>query len=344
MPQSMQVSVLSGPTEIRLEERPVPIPAADEVLVQVTAVGVCGSDAHYYREGRIGDHIVNGPLVLGHEAAGVIVAVGASVADTRIGQRVSIEPQRPDPTSAQSRAGRYNLCPAMEFFATPPIDGALAEYVLIQSVFAHSIPDEISDEAAALFEPLSVGIASAQKARITPGSSVLIAGAGPVGIVTAQVARAFGATEVIVSDIDSTRRVNASRLGATHVLDPLTDDVRSLEVDAFIDASGAARAVVDGIHAVRPAGTVVLVGMGGSDYALPISLIQNRELVLTGVFRYANTWPIARELVLSGLVDLDSMVTARFDLAHVEDALNADKIAGSIKAVVIPGLSKETDA
>ncbi|AYJ47917.1 NAD(P)-dependent alcohol dehydrogenase [Rhodococcus sp. P1Y] len=340
----MQVSVLSGPTEIRLKERPVPTPAADEVLVQVTAVGVCGSDAHYYREGRIGDHIVNGPLVLGHEAAGVIVAVGASVADTRIGQRVSIEPQRPDPTSAQSRTGRYNLCPAMEFFATPPIDGALAEYVLIQSVFAHSIPDEISDEAAALFEPLSVGIASAQKARITPGSSVLIAGAGPVGIVTAQVARAFGATEVIVSDIDSTRRVNASRLGATRVLDPMTEEVRSLEVDAFIDASGAARAVVDGIHAVRPAGTVVLVGMGGSDYALPISLIQNRELVLTGVFRYANTWPIARELVLSGLVDLDSMVTARFDLAHVEDALNADKIAGSIKAVVVPGLSKETDA
>lgn len=343
MPQSMQVSVLSGPHEIRLEERPVPTPAADEVLVQVTAVGVCGSDAHYYREGRIGDHVVNGPLVLGHEAAGVIVGVGSAVADTRIGQRVSIEPQRPDPTSAQSRAGRYNLCPSMEFFATPPIDGALAEYVLIQSVFAHTIPDEISDEAAALFEPLSVGIASAQKARITAGSRVLIAGAGPVGLVTAQVARAFGATTVIVSDIDAARRVNASTFGATQVLDPATDDVRDLEVDAFIDASGAARAVVDGIHAVRPAGTVVLVGMGGSDYALPISLIQNRELVLTGVFRYANTWPIARELVLGGLVDLDAMVTARFDLAHAEDALNADKVAGSIKAVVIPGFSKETD-
>lgn len=343
MTQSMQVSVLTGPQEIRLEERPVPEPAADEVLVRITAVGVCGSDAHYYREGRIGDHVVNGPLVLGHEAAGVVVDVGSAVPDTRIGQRVSIEPQRPDPTSAQSRAGRYNLCPAMEFFATPPIDGALAEYVLIQSVFAHSVPDEISDESAALFEPLSVGIASAQKARITPGSSVLIAGAGPVGIVTAQVARAFGATEVIVSDIDSARRANASRFGATRVIDPVAEDARELQVDAFIDASGAARAVVDGIHAVRPAGTVVLVGMGGSDYALPISLIQNRELVLTGVFRYANTWPIARELVLAGLVDLDSMVTARFDLAHVEDALNADKASGSIKAVVIPGLSKETD-
>lgn len=276
--------------------------------------------------------------MLGHEAAGVIVAAGSAVDRGRVGQRVSIEPQRPDPTSAQSRAGRYNLCPAMEFFATPPIDGALAEFVLIQSVFAHDVPDSISDEAAALFEPLSVGIASAQKAHISPGSSVLIAGAGPVGIVTAQVARAFGATRVIVTDIDASRRANAVRFGATEVLDPMTEDVRHLEVDAFVDASGAARAVVDGIHAVRPAGHVVLVGMGGSDYALPISLIQNRELIVTGVFRYANTWPIARELVASGMVDLDAMVTARFGLDGVEDALNADREPGSIKAVVLPGL------
>ncbi|MCZ4561695.1 NAD(P)-dependent alcohol dehydrogenase [Rhodococcus sp. IEGM 1401] len=340
----MQASVLTAAQEIRLEERPVPTPAPDQVLVQVTAVGVCGSDAHYYREGRIGEYVVDGPLVLGHEAAGVIVAVGNDVSDTRVGQRVSIEPQRPDPTSAQSRAGRYNLCPAMEFFATPPIDGALAEYVLIQSTFAHDVPDDISDEAAALFEPLSVGIASAQKARISAGSSVLIAGAGPVGLVTAQVARAFGATEVIVTDIDASRRANAQRFGATRVLDPAAEDVRSLTVDAFIDASGAARAVIDGIHAVRPAGTVVLVGIGGSDYPLPISLIQNRELLLTGVFRYANTWPIARSLVASGMVDLDAMVTARFGLEGVEDALNADRQPGSIKAVVIPGLSKENDA
>lgn len=339
----MRVSVLDGPQHIRLENRTVPAPEPDQVLVQVTAVGVCGSDAHYYREGRIGEFVVDAPLVLGHEAAGVVVAVGDAVSTARIGQRVSIEPQRPDPTSDQSRAGRYNLCPSMEFFATPPIDGALAEYVTIQSVFAHTVPDSVSDEAAALFEPLSVGIASAQKAQITPGSRVLIAGAGPVGLVTAQVARAFGATEVIVTDIDVARRANASRFGATQVLDPTADDVRALAVDAFIDASGAARAVIDGIHAVRPAGRVVLVGMGGADYPLPVSVIQNRELVLTGVFRYANTWPIARALVESGMVDLDAMVTGRFGLDRVEDALNADKQAGSIKAVVIPGFRAEGD-
>jgi L-iditol 2-dehydrogenase len=330
----MRASVLTRPGVIEVQERPVPTPAPDEVLVRVASVGVCGSDAHYYREGRIGDFVVEKPIVLGHEASGVIVAVGDDVSPDRVGQRVSIEPQRPDPTSDESRRGLYNLCPHMEFYATPPIDGALCEYVRIQSSFAHTVSDDISDDAAALFEPLSVGIASARKARISGGSSVLIAGAGPVGLVTAQVARAFGATEVIVSDIAEGRRANALKFGATRVVDPAAEDVRSLRVDAFVDASGAPRAVVDGIHAVAPAGTVVLVGMGGDEYSLPVSTIQNRELVLTGVFRYANTWPAALSLVRSGAVDLDSMVTARFALADVEKALNADREPGSIKAVV----------
>ncbi|GAA3190922.1 hypothetical protein GCM10020255_090100 [Rhodococcus baikonurensis] len=141
---------------------------------------------------------------------------------------------------------------------------------------------------------------------------MLIARAGPVGIVTTQVAKAFGATEVIVSDIDAARRDVALKFGATTVVDPRESDVRSLAVDAFIDASGATAAVIDGIHAVRPAGTVVLVGMGADEIPLPVPIIQNRELVLTGVFRYANTWPIAAALVAGGRVDLDSMVTARF--------------------------------
>ncbi|KAA0023190.1 NAD(P)-dependent alcohol dehydrogenase [Antrihabitans cavernicola] len=330
----MNASVLIAPGEIALQRREVPIPAADEVLVEVTAVGICGSDAHYFHHGRIGPHIVNGPLILGHEAAGRIVAVGSEVSADRIGARVSIEPQRPDPTSSQSRAGRYNLCPHMEFFGTPPIDGALCEYVTIQSSFAHAVPDEISDEAAALFEPLSVGIAAVQKAHVTGGSRVLIAGAGPVGLVTAQVARAFGATEVIVSDIDAQRASAALQFGATRAIDPRTESVRDLMVDSFVDASGAPRAVVDGIAAVAPAGHVVLVGMGADEIALPVSLIQNRELVLTGVFRYANTWPIARDLVLSNKVNLDAMVTARFALDDVAKALVADRVPGSIKAVV----------
>ena len=296
----MRAAVLVGSGRIEVEERAVPTPAPDDVLVRVSKVGVCGSDTHYYREGRIGSFVVDGPLVLGHEAAGTIVGIGAAVDAGRLGQRVSIEPQRPDPDSAETRRGDYHLCPHMQFFGTPPVDGAFCDYVTIGATFAHPVPDGVSDDAAALCEPLSVGIAAVRKARLDAGARVLIAGAGPIGLVVAQVARAFGAAEIVVSDPDASRRIRARQFGATTVLDPGSDSMDELGADAFIDASGAPAAVAAGIRAVRPAGTVVLVGSGAESMTLPTQLIQNRELVLTGVFRYANTWPTALALVESG--------------------------------------------
>lgn len=339
IPAQMRASVLLSARELTIEERPVPQPAADEVLVQVGAVGVCGSDVHYFREGKIGDFVVEAPLVLGHESGGVIVAVGADVDASRIGQRVSIEPQRPCGRCRECRVGKYNLCPDMEFFATPPIDGAFTEFVTIQSTFAHDVPDNVSDEAAALLEPLSVAITSVRKAGVVPGSTVLIAGAGPIGIITAQTARAFGAGEVIVSDLVEARRERALQYGATRVIDPRTQDLADIEVpiDAFIDASGAAPAVQAGIRAVRPAGTAVLVGLGNSEMALPVEDIQNREINVTGIFRYTETWPVAIQLVASGQVDLDSLVTGRFGLDEVEQALESDTDPDSLKSVVYPG-------
>ncbi len=304
------------------------------MLVRVSSVGVCGSDTHYYRHGRVGGFVVEAPLVLGHEAAGTIVGVGESVDPSRVGQRVSIEPQRPDPDSEETRRGHYNLCPHMRFFATPPVDGALCDYVTIGAEFAHPVPDSMSDDAAALCEPLSVGIAAIRKAELDGRSRVLIAGAGPIGIVMTQLARAYGATEIVVSDPDRTRRDRAMAFGATTAIDPTAEPTADLAVDAFIDASGAAPAVADGIRAVRPAGRVVLVGSGAESMELPTQLIQNRELVLTGVFRYANTWPTAIALVESGRVDLDAMVTARFPLEKAAEALDSDRIPGSVKSVV----------
>ena len=336
LPVSMRASVLSGASSISVERRPIPAVQSDEVLVKVTAVGVCGSDVHYYREGRIGDFVVEGPLVLGHEVSGRIAAVGAGVDPGRIGQRVAIEPQRPCRVCWQCKSGRYNLCPDMRFYATPPVDGAFCEYVTIQADFAHPVPDSVSDEAAALLEPLSVGIWACRKARIVPGSRVLIAGAGPIGVITAQAARAFGAAEIIVSDPIADRRQLVERFGATWTLDPTAEDVAGLGVDAFIDASGATPAVISGITAVRGAGVVVLVGMGADQIALPIPVIQNRELTITGVFRYTDTWPTATGLVASGQVDLDSLVTARFGLDDVDKALDADQNPGSLKTVVVP--------
>jgi L-iditol 2-dehydrogenase len=281
--------------------------------------------------------VVETPLILGHELSGRITAVGSQVDPGRIGQRVAVEPQRPCRVCSQCKAGHYNLCPDIEFFATPPIDGAFCEYIAIQSDFAHSIPDTISDEAAALIEPLSVGIWACKRADIRPGSTVLIAGAGPIGVIVAQTARAFGATTVYITDIDADRRAFALEHGATVALDPRSETVDGLDVDAFIDASGVAVAVQAGILAVRPGGRVILVGMGNDSVELPVSWIQNREIWLSGVFRYANTWPLAIELVDSGAVDLDVLVTSTFGLAEAEQALNAGREPGQMKIVVYPG-------
>lgn len=335
---TMRASVLAEVGILRIEDRPVPVPAARQVLVEVAAVGVCGSDVHYYRHGRIGDFVVEDPMILGHELSGRITAVGDGVDPARIGQRVAVEPQFPCRRCRQCRAGRYNLCPEMRFYATPPVDGAFCRYVTIDADMAHPVPDSVSDEAAALLEPLSVAVATMRKAHVAPGTSVLIAGAGPIGIICAQTARAFGAARIVVTDPVASRRESALRFGATEVLDPTAVDIAALDpqVDAFVDASGAAPAVVSGIRAVGPAGHVVLVGMGSGDVALPIGHIQNMEINVTGVFRYTDTWPAAIHLVASGAVDLDAMVTGRFDLEHVGEALDSDTDPASLKSIVIP--------
>jgi L-iditol 2-dehydrogenase len=337
LPATMRANILKSQGDMAMETLPLPHLDADQVLVQVAAVGVCGSDVHYYEHGRIGPYVVDHPLILGHELSGRIAAVGSAVDPARIGNRVAVEPQRPCRKCKQCKAGRYNLCPDMEFYATPPIDGAFAEYVTIQSDFAHDIPDSVSDEAAALIEPLSVGLWACERAEIKPGSRVLIAGAGPIGIIAAQAARAFGATEIYITDIAEDRLDFALQHGATHALNAKTDSVEGLDVDAFIDASGAPQAVRSGIKAVGPAGRVILVGLGADDVELPVSFIQNREIWLSGVFRYTNTWPLAIQLIADGKVDLDILVTGRFALAESEEALKAGKQAGQLKAVVYPG-------
>ena len=337
LPATMRANILKGQGDMAMATLPLPQLDADQVLVQVAAVGVCGSDVHYYEHGRIGPYVVDHPLILGHELSGRIAAVGSAVDPARIGQRVAVEPQRPCRKCRQCKAGRYNLCPDIEFYATPPIDGAFAEYVTIQSDFAYDIPDSVSDEAAALIEPLSVGLWACERAEIRPGSRVLIAGAGPIGIIAAQAARAFGATEIYISDIAEDRLAFALEHGATHALNARTDSAEGLDVDAFIDASGAPQAVRSGIKAVAPAGRVILVGLGADDVELPVSYIQNREIWLSGVFRYTNTWPLAVQLLANGKVDLDVLVTGKFALSESEEALKAGKQAGQLKAVVYPG-------
>lgn len=338
VPSMMAAGVLRGVRDIVVEERPVPAPAPGEVLVRIGSVGVCGSDVHYYRHGRIGDFVVRSPLVLGHEAGGVVSAVGDGVAEDRVGERVAIEPGVPCRRCERCTRGQYNLCPDISFFATPPVDGAFAEYVAVPAEVAFPVPDSISDDAAALIEPLSVALWAHRKAGTTAGTRLLVTGAGPVGLLVAAVARAQGAAEVVVTDVDPHRLELAAAHGATRVVDSRDPDgLTALEADALIECSGAPPALASGLRAVRGGGAAVLVGMGADESVLPVSLIQTREIRLTGTFRYAHTWPAAISLAASGAVDLDALVTGRVGLDRVEEALDPDPEARHVKVIVRPG-------
>ncbi|WP_028280682.1 NAD(P)-dependent alcohol dehydrogenase [Arthrobacter sp. H5] len=331
----MKSSVLDSPGKLRVEERPVPRPGPGEVLIRIHSVGVCGSDTHYYQHGRIGSHVVEQPLVLGHEPSGQIAALGEGVTDRSVGQRVSLEPGIPNPLSPQTLSGCYNLDPEVRFFATPPVDGVFSEYAVHPAAFCHPVPDHLSYEAAALLEPLSVALAARSAGRIELGARVLVAGAGPIGLLVAAVAQLAGA-EVTLTDVRAERLESAARYGAQHVFTAENAPPSKPEFDAFIDATGAEPAVLAGLQRLAPRGRAVLVGMGADTIALPVQLVQGRELVITGTYRYANTWPTAIDLASRGLVDLDGLVTSRHGLDDVEGALLAGSRPGALKAIVNP--------
>jgi L-iditol 2-dehydrogenase len=330
-------AVLHGIGDLRIEDHPMPVPGPHEVVVQIASVGICGSDVHYYEHGRIGDFVVNAPMVLGHESSGVIVDRGAEARALEVGQRVSIEPGVPCGHCEQCRQGSYNLCPDVVFFATPPVDGSLARYVAVHEAFAHPVPDSVSDDAAALIEPLSVGLWANRKAGTGIGSRVLITGAGPIGVVCALTARAAGAAWVGIADVHPARLTAASAFGFDDVIDAREGiDYADFKPDVLLECTGAPPVVSAGIKALRPLGRAVLVGMGpAAEQSLPVSVIQNRELTVTGTFRYAHTYPDAIALVASGRIDLDALVGARLPLAESERGLTMGHTDPSVLKTVV---------
>ncbi len=338
-----QAAVLYAPHDVRIEERPVPTPGPGEVLIEIKAVGVCGSDVHYYEHGRIGSYVVRQPLILGHESAGVIVNVGSGVNTSRIGQRVAIEPGIPDGICEQCRAGRYNLCPNVRFFGTPPIDGAFTNYVTIPASFAYTLPVSLSDEEGALIEPLSVGLWACRKAQLQGADRLLITGAGPIGLLTMKVALALGASQITMTDVSPQRLETARKLGATRTVNVAREALAdaAVEADVLIECSGNQKALMDGIRSLRPAGKVVAVGMSpGEEVSVPMAFLQNHEITLTGTFRYANTYADAISLVAAGLIDLKPIITGHYALTETEQALQATKQdPANIKSIVVPTLS-----
>lgn len=343
IPDLMRASYLLEPQKIELRALPVPVPSPGEVLVRVDAVGSCGSDTHFYNTGVIGELVVKSPVILGHEVAGTIVAVGENVNDERLGRLVAVEPQRPCRVCDYCKRGLYHLCPDMEFYGAWPVDGAFSEYVLIDADFAFDVPENMTAEQAALVEPTSVAVHACRRAGVTAGSSVFITGAGPIGIMTVQVARAFGSTRIVVSDPAQPRRDFVTHRGATEVIDPKATDfaVYKEQFDIFIDASGNADAILSAIPVIKRGGMAMLVGMGSNDLNVPIAHLQHREITLTGTYRYVNTWPTAVRLIATGAVNTEGLVTSRHGLDDVESAmLNASRDPRSIKSMVIPALTQ----
>lgn len=338
VPSTMRASVLRGIRDLVVEERAVPVPGPGEALIRILMGAVSGSDATLYASGRLLGERLRQPLVLGRAASGRIVAVADDVPSERIGQLVALEPMLVCRRCPQCRAGRYNLCRYAEFLATPGCDGVFQEYVCLSADFAHPVPIGLSAESAALIEPMSVGLAALQRAHVGAGSRILVSGAGAIGLTTVGVAKALGAVEITITDLSAERLQRARSLGATTTFNMATSGIviPPQHFDAFIECSGSAAAVRRGFPAVRPAGRVVLVGRGADEVAMPVTLMQNRELTVCGSFRYANTFPTAIAMAAAGMVDLAVLADHHGGLADLREALEFTREASGGKAMIRP--------
>jgi len=338
----MRAAVLPEPGEIEFEDRPRPEADADEVVVDVGAVGICGSDLHYYQHGRIGDYVVESPLVLGHESAGVVSAVGEDVTDHAVGDRVALEPGVPCRRCEHCKSGHYNRCPDVTFMATPPDDGAFAEAIAWPADFAYPLPEGVSLEAGALAEPVSVGVHACRRGNVGVGDRVLVTGGGPIGLLVADVARAMGAGRVAVSEPVERKRSLAAARGAAPAIDPestsVPETVRSAfhgGADVAIEATGDPRALQSCIDAVRRGGTVVAVGLDDeASLSLDVVDLVDAELTLAGSFRYANTYPAAIDLIAGDEVDATGLIDFRSPLSAVDEALERALDPSVVKGLV----------
>jgi D-xylulose reductase len=317
----MRALVLERQHELSLRDIDLPQEVGpDDVKVKIHTVGICGSDVHYYTHGKIGPFVVKAPMVLGHEAAGTVFEVGKNVKSLKVGDRVCMEPGIPDPNSRASRLGMYNVDPAVTFWATPPIHGVLTPYVVHPASYTFKLPDNVSFAEGAMVEPFAVGMQAATKAKITPGDTAVVLGAGPIGTMVGLAALAGGCARAIVADLaqpklDIAARyqgvipVNIREKNLVAEVKRLTDDWGA---DVVFECSGSPKAWETITDLPRPGGCIVVVGLPVEAIKFDISTLSVKELRIESVFRYAHQYDRAIALMASGRVDLKPLISETF--------------------------------
>lgn len=345
----MNAAIMDEQLSISVKQIDIPVPKENEALIKVYCIGICGSDVHYYEHGRIGRYVVKEPIILGHELAGEVVEVGKKVANITVGDRVAVEPGVTCGQCDYCKSGRYNLCPDVVFLATPPVNGAWAEYIVMPSDYLFKLPDSMSYEEGAMLEPLSVGFHAMMRGKVQPFDRVLITGLGPIGLLAGQAAKLFGVSEIYGTDVVPFRRHLAMEMGFTAALDPIKENVQERineltngsGVTLVVESSGNARAMADTIKLVRRGGRIVFVGLP-ADSVIPMDMGQfiDGEIDAYGVFRYANTYPAAIQALQHSSLDIEKIVTHRFALTDTQAALEVARKEKdtSIKVMIYPNM------
>jgi L-iditol 2-dehydrogenase len=343
--EKMKAAVMTQVGKIEMQERPVPTPKEDEVLVKVEYVGVCGSDVHYYEHGRIGNFVVERPIILGHESAGTVQAVGNQVTNVKVGDHVALEPGVPCGKCEYYMSGRYNLCPDVVFMATPPYDGAFVEYIAYPASMAFLLPDNMTTMEGALVEPLSVGFHAAQQSGASVGQTAAVLGAGCIGLVTMMSLHSMGVKTVYVVDVIEKRLKKAKELGATAVFNSKEQDVceeilrltDGKGVDLVFETAGNAITTQMTSVLVKKGGTITLVGMSPNpEINYNFGNILDKEATIKSVFRYRNIYPKAIQAIAADDIPIKDIVSNIFPFEETEKAIqyNISNKANVTKIVI----------
>jgi L-iditol 2-dehydrogenase len=343
---TMRAAYLTDICKIELAEAPSPGPPGEaEVLLAVEVVGLCGSDMHYYRTGRIGELAVEYPFVVGHELAGRVVEVGASVKNLSPGQRVAVDPLVWCGQCDQCLAGRQHTCRNQKFLGCPgQMPGCLQEQIIMPAASCVPVPDSMTAEAAAIIEPMSIGLYTQRLGGDIAGKTVGILGAGPIGLCTLAACRGAGVEQVYMTDIRPGRVEFAKKFGASWLGNPRETDIvgeisslQPLGLDVVFECAGMQETVDQAVDLLRPGGRLVLVGIPEAErLSVVISHARRKELSIQNVRRQNHCIVPAIEMLATGLVDIEAMITHRYDLAEIAQAFEtvANYKDGVIKAMV----------